>query len=141
MKDAKEYLEQLGRIKRQIAVKQRDAEMWREIANSLGNLNDGDRVQSSAPQDKMADAIANAVDYEKDARMLTCYLIDLQHKIITMINELEKPDHSMVLTEYYVHGLSIVDIATEWSMSCRSIKRKKADAIHEFSEKFFKNQP
>lgn len=136
MKNAKEFLEQLGRIKRQIVVKQREAEMWREIANSLGDRNDGDRVQSSGSQDKMADAIANAVDYENDAKMMTCFLVDLQHKIMTMINELEKPDHSMVLTEYYVHGLSIVEIATEWNMSCRSIKRKKSDAIAEFAQKF-----
>ena len=135
--NAKEYLEQLGRIKRQIAVKQREAAMWREIANSLGDRNDGDRVQSSGSQDKMADAIANAVDYEKDARMLTCYLVDLQHRIIGMIDGMETLDHSMVLKEYYVHGLSIVDIANEWCMSCRNVKRKKSDALKAFGEKYF----
>lgn len=133
---AEQYLNQLKWIKRQMMCKRRDAVMWRSLAESLSIANDGDRVQTSGSQDKMADAVSKAVDCEREADKMLTSMIALQRDIINKIENLDNVNHCLILTEYYLHGMTIQQISDEWSRSVRHIKRIKADAIREFSEKY-----
>ena len=134
---AEQYLGQIKTLKRRIDCLQRDAILWRTRAESISpKMDDGEHVQTTAIQDKMADAITKAVDCEQESLELMTRLIDVQYTIISQINQLDAPDHSIVLNEFYVHEMSIPEIADEWGKSCRSIKRVKSDALEEFSRKF-----
>lgn len=137
--NADQYLGQLKGMKRIIAMKRREAQMWREVALGSGIGTDGDRVQASSSQDRMADAISKAVDYERAAEALTWSLIDLQHKVIVMLDNMPTTDYGILLSDYYVHDMTIKDIAAEWCFSYRHIQRMKKEALQEFSEKYSKN--
>lgn len=134
--NTEQYLSQLRFLRRQIICKRRDAEMWRAVAENLGGSVDTERVQASGASDKMADAIARAVDCERDVNELTCNMVALQREIMLQIDAVGDPDCSMVLNEYYIHGMSLSQISSEWGRSLRHIKRVKADAIAMFSAKF-----
>ena len=60
----KEYLYQLQNIDRRIKDKLRESTEWREIAMCNTIQIPEVNVQASPKQDVMADAVANAVDYE-----------------------------------------------------------------------------
>ena len=136
---ADQYLGQLRGLSRIIAAKQREAKMWREVALGSGVGMDGDRVQSSPTQDKMAEAVSKAVDYERAAEALTWRLLNLQHEIIVKLDEMPTTDYGILLSDYYVHGMTIQDIAAEWRLSYRHIQRMKRDALEEFSKKYGNN--
>ncbi len=133
---AEQYLGQLKGMQRLIAMKRREAKMWREMALGSGVGYDGDRVQASASQDRMAEAIAKAVDYERSAEALTWQLINLQHDVIVKLDDMRTTDYGILLSDYYVHDMTIGDIAKEWNFSYRHVQRMKRDALKEFSEKY-----
>ena len=134
--NTEQYLSQLRSLKRQIACKRRDAEMWRNIAENISVDLESERVQTSGTQDKMADAIVKATDCEREASNLTYDMIMLQQQIMAQIDGLNDLDYSMVLSEFYVHGMSLLQIANEWGRSVRHIKRVKADAMEKFTRIF-----
>ena len=137
---AEQYLSQLTILKQRIATKQRDAEMWRSMAQGIGGMRgDGDKVQASSKQDMMAEAVAKAVDCEREALILTRRLIDLQQRIMVQIDKISRPDYNMLLSEHYVHGLSLLQLSEEWNRSYRHVKRIKAEALQEFKIYFGEN--
>ena len=131
-----QYLNQLRDMKRRIACKRRDAQMWRSIAESLSVPLDGDRVQSTGSGDKMAESVAKAVDCEREIDKLTFAMLKLQEEIMKRIDSMENYNHSIILSEYYVHGMSLNKISIEWGRSVRHLKRVKSEAIASFGEKF-----
>lgn len=131
-----QFLWQLRTITKKIENKKREAVLWREIAEGLGQSTEGERVQSSGSPDRMAEAISRAVDYERAAEAMTWELINLQHEVILMIDGMGNENHSLILSEYYVHGMSLQEISHEWERSIRHIKRVKREAVAEFSEKY-----
>lgn len=131
---AEEFLSRLSKIQRKIRVKQREAETWRSIATQMSQQMDGNRVQSSSEQDKMATAVAKAVDYEREAQALTWQLLNLQFQIIAMLDKMPTDDYGILLSDHYVNGMTLMQIADEWGFSYRHIKRLKAAAVAEFSD-------
>lgn len=130
------YLNQLKTLRYQIKCKESDAEMWRNMATSLQSYSDGDRVQKSTTQDRMADAIAKAVDCETDARALLMCLVDLQKTILWQIDHMDSDMHRLILYEYYVHEKTLAEISDEWKRSYRHVRRIKAAALHAFADKY-----
>lgn len=131
-----QYLSQLRDMKRRIACKRRDAQMWRSIAESLSVPIEGDRVQSTGSGDKMAESVAKAVDCEREIDKLTFTMLKLQEEIMKRIDSMENYNHSIILSEYYVHGMSLNKISAEWGRSVRHLKRVKSEAIASFGERF-----
>lgn len=110
--------------------------MWRSIAESLSVPIEGDRVQSTGSGDKMAESVAKAVDCEREIDKLTFTMLKLQEEIMKRIDSMENYNHSIILSEYYVHGMSLNKISAEWGRSVRHLKRVKSEAIASFGEKF-----
>ena len=137
----KQYLGQLNTIERLIVSKKREAERWREIASGLCGEPDGDRVQRSAMPDKMAAAVATAIDCEKTAERLMLRLVNMRKRILREIDKMEKAEERIVLNEYYVCNMSVSDIAAEWRKSPRHVIRVKKQAEIEFFEKNLRNKP
>ena len=53
---------------------------------------------------------------------------------IVLIDKLEDPHHRIVLSEYYLDGADLVEIAKGMYTSYRNIKRIKSEALHEFEK-------
>ena len=87
----------------------------------------------------MADSLAKAIDCERESEVLVNRLVSKLRTVIWQIDQLEKRTYSILLNEYYVHDMSIPEIATEWNKSCGHIKRVKGEALEEFEKKFLSN--
>ena len=132
----KEYLMRLPKLQRMIDGKRREAKLWHDIAEKMSCSADSDRVQTSRVQDKMADALAKAVDSERDAEAATWLLVNEQQEILRQLDGLDDTDCGLLLREHYVHGMSLGQIADEWGVSYRHVKRLKVTAEKIFSEKY-----
>lgn len=129
----KKYLSQLFNIDSRIKNKNAEAEMWREMATSIGvNSSDSDRVQKTSSKEKMADAVARAIDSEEEARKLATKLVDLKKRIISQIDAIENNLYYNILVEYYLQNMSLSEISDQENYSYQQIKRKYKDSLAEF---------
>ena len=74
----KAYLYKLRNIDRRIQDKLRESYEWREIAKGKTAQISDMKVQSTPNPEIMADAIAHAVDYEREASSLAVEMTDLK---------------------------------------------------------------
>ena len=82
---------------------------------------------------KIVDAI---VDYRKEILREISVLIRTKKEIRQKINQLSKPLHVGMLTEYYINNKSWSQIADILHMSERHVYRVHGNALNEFRKKF-----
>jgi DNA-directed RNA polymerase specialized sigma subunit len=106
---AQEYLEQVWKLNAMIENKKAEAEQWRGVALGITANSEGERVQSSGSQQKMADAINRAVDLQAESNALIDRLIDLKQEIIGTIELLNATEYD-VLHKRYIQGMTFDEI-------------------------------
>lgn len=106
---AQEYLEQVWKLNAMIENKTAEAEQWRGVALGITANSEGERVQSSGSQQKMADAINRAVDLQAESNALIDRLIDLKQEIIGTIELLNATEYD-VLHKRYIQGMTFDEI-------------------------------
>lgn len=106
---AQEYLEQVLKLNVMIENKTVEAEQWRGVALGITANSEGERVQSSGSQQKMADAINRAVDLQAESNALIDRLIDLKQEIIGTIELLNATEYD-VLHKRYIQGMTFDEI-------------------------------
>lgn len=126
--EAREYLEEVGKINKLIENKLVEQMQWQSIAEGMSAKVAGERVQSSPTQHKMEDAAIRVVDIERDIDLLIQRLIDRQQDIINTLEQLEATSYD-VLHKIYVQGLQVQEIAAMYHTTMRSINRKKGKAL------------
>ena len=106
---AQEYLEQIDKLNVMIENKSAEAAQWRGIALGITAHSEGERVQSSGSQQKMADAIDRVVDLQAEINRLIDKLIDLKQEIIRTIELLNATEYD-VLHKRYIQGMTFDEI-------------------------------
>ena len=106
---AQEYLEQVLKLNVMIENKTVEAEQWREVALGITAKAEGERVQCSGSQQKMADALNRAVDLQAESNALIDRLIDLKQEIIGTIELLNATEYD-VLHKRYIQGMTFDEI-------------------------------
>lgn len=106
---AKDYLKQLEKLDAIIQNKLIEKKQWKDIALGVTAHSDGERVQSSGSQQKMADAIERCVDMEKEINMLVDRLIDLKLEITKTIEKLNATEYD-VLHKRYLQNMTFDEI-------------------------------
>ena len=107
---AQDYLQQLEKLDVMIRNKLVEQRQWKDIALGVTACSDGERVQSSGSQQKMADALGRCVDIEREIDGLIDKLVDLKKEVIRTIEQLPTVQYD-VLHKRYVQRLSFQDIA------------------------------
>lgn len=115
-KEAQSFLKQLKKLDCMIRNKLIEKEQWKEIATGTTAHSDGDRVQSSGSQQKMADAINKYIDIEREIDTCIDELIDSKKKVIAIIQQLNTVEYD-VLHKIYVQYLTFEDVANEYGRS------------------------
>ncbi len=110
MMDAKAYLQQVSKLNKLIENKMIERAQWRSMATSTGTFSDGERVQSSGSQQKMADAVGRYVDIEKELDECIDRYIDTKNEVIRMIEQLPATEYD-VLHKIYIQGKQLEDVA------------------------------
>lgn len=103
--DINKYLHDVSLIDSKIANKVYELEMWREIAEGSG-ISDGERVQASGSQQKMADAIIKYADIEKEIEVLKA-----EKKLFVYRIEQLPRNYYIVLHDLYIKGLTLNESA------------------------------
>jgi DNA-directed RNA polymerase specialized sigma24 family protein len=109
-KKAQEYLRQLKEIDGDILNMIADAERWRLIAMGTTARSEGDRVQSSGSQQRMADAVCEYISIEEDIKHELGVLANKRKEIIGTINMLPYTKRN-VLHKRYVQDRSFDEIS------------------------------
>lgn len=112
--EAQRYLEQVEMLDAVIRNKLIEQRQWKEIALGITANMDGERVQSSGSQSKMADAIDKCVDMEAEIDSLVDRLIDTKREVNQTIEQLDSPIEYNLLHMRYIQYRELQEIADHY---------------------------
>ena len=118
------YLEQVPKLNAMIGNKMAEVEQWRGIALGVTTNSEGERVQSSGSQQKMADAIDRVVDLQAEINEMVDKLINTKQEIISNIEQLSATEYD-VLHKRYIQGMQYDEIGAS-----RGKSKSWATTIH-----------
>lgn len=121
---AKEYCEQLKKIDTIIKNKLIEKKQWLDLALNVTPSMDGERVQSSGNQQKMADAMDNLIDVERQINEYIDELCEKKQDVIKTIEQLPELEYD-VLHQIYVQYKSLYEVADD-----RNITYSWVTSIH-----------
>ena len=98
-----------------------EAAHWRDVATSTTAYSDGERVQASGSQQKMADAVCKYVEIEDEINEEIDRLVSTRRWIISTIEQLQSVDEYEVLNRHYVLFKDFTQIAEELDKSYSAI--------------------
>lgn len=107
---AKDYLKQIEKLDTLIQNKLAEKARWKDIALGITTNTEGERVQSSGSQQKMADAINRCIDIEREIDSFVDSMVDLKKEIIQTIEELNPTEYD-VLHKRYIQNMTFDEIA------------------------------
>lgn len=112
--EAQRYLEQVEMLDAIIKNKLIEQRQWMDIALGITANMEGERVQSSGSQSKMADAIDKCVDMEAEIDNLIDRLIDTKREVIKTIEQVDSPIEYNVLHMRYIQYRDLQEIADHY---------------------------
>ena len=112
--NAKDYLRQVEKLDALIKNKLIEQKQWRDIALGITANMEGERVQSSGSQSKMADAVGRCVDMEAEIDRLVDILIDTKKEVIQTVEQVQNPTWYKVLHMRYIQFKDLQEIADHY---------------------------
>ncbi len=112
--EAKEFLNQPKKLDLLIQNKLIEKQQWRDLALGITANMDGERVQSSGSQQKMADAIVKCIDMEAEIDSLVDKLIDKKKEVISVIEQVDSPIEYDILHRIYIQYMSLQEVADHY---------------------------
>lgn len=107
---SKDYLKQIEKLDTLIQNKLAEKGRWKDIALGITTSTEGERVQSSGSQQKMADAINRCIDIEREIDSFVDGMVDLKKEIIQTIEQLNPTEYD-VLHKRYIQNMTFDEIA------------------------------
>ena len=108
------WLERIERWDSIITNKLIEKQQWKAIALGITANMEGERVQSSGSQSKMADAIAKCVDIEAEIDRAVDNLIEAKKEVIQTIERLDSATEYNVLHLRYIQFKTLQEIADHY---------------------------
>ena len=108
MHPAKEYLLEIEKLDNLIANKKAEREQWLDSAKST-TVQLTERVQTSSSKDKIAKAVVNAVDIEREIEQSIVDLYYKKKEIISKIEQLNAVEYD-VLHKIYVQKFTLKEV-------------------------------
>lgn len=128
--EAIKYLEQVKNIDVLIENKLIEKQQWKSIAMCTSSSADGERVQSSSDQQKMANAVHKIIEIEKEIDKLVHKLVNTKQEVISTIESLDIM-HYDLLHKIYIQGKELYEISeiNGKAVSYSSVKRRHGKAL------------
>lgn len=136
--EAREYLMQVRKLDKMIENKMVEKEQWKAIATNTTARTEGERVQSSCSQEKMADAVCRYVSIEEEINQCIDSMVDIKQEIIKTIEQLPTDLYDILHKMYIglidqktrrIYYLQLEDIATKYDKSYTWAKGKHGRAL------------
>lgn len=109
-------MKQLKKLDILIANKLIEIEQWKSIATGTTANSEGERVQSSSSQQKMADAVTKYIDIQSELDADIDRFINTKKEVIRTIEALESTEYDL-LHMIYVQFLTFEDVADKYDKS------------------------
>lgn len=109
--NAKEFLTQVEKLDMLVQNKLIEKQQWMELALGITARMDGERVQSSGAQSRMAEAVEKCVDVEAEITALIDRLIDTRRAVLAVLEQVDSPIEYDVLHRRYIQKMDLQDIA------------------------------
>lgn len=109
---AKYYLQQVQKIDTIIKNKMIEKEQWKAMAESITVASDGERVQASGSQQKMADAVIRYVEIEAEIDEYINLLLETKRDVVSVIERLPAIEYD-VLHKIYIQYKEMYEVAAE----------------------------
>ncbi len=110
---AKDFLSQIKKLDRMIVNKRIEIRQLKELANNSAGEMTGERVQSTPNPQRIAEAIAQYVDLEREIFQDINKLIDARRDVIGVIEQLSTTEYD-ILHKLYVQNITFQDVATAY---------------------------
>ena len=118
---AETFLERVERIDAIVPNKLIERQQWHDLALSITAHMDGERVQSSGSQSKMADAVIRCHDMEGEILQAVEKLIAEKQKVVSTLERLESPIEYKILHMRYIQYIPLVEIASTLKMEYTNV--------------------
>ncbi|MCW6665293.1 hypothetical protein NHG32_06325 [Aerococcaceae bacterium NML191219] len=142
--DAKEILNRVKEIRKEIRLKQNLVQTYRTIAEGLQSPRYSDIPKNpNRKLQPMADALNTALAFEDEIRVLEEEIIRVQTCIFQVIQSIDNKEHQLILLERYVNEKSWKEISHAMGYANSRIFDKHNHALMDFSiayEKFGVNR-
>lgn len=112
--DTKEFLNQPKKLDLLIKNKLIEKQQWRDLALGITANMEGERVQSSGSQQKMADAIVKCIDMEAEIDRLVDRFIDKKREVVQVIEQVESPIEYDLLHRHYIQYHTLQEVADHY---------------------------
>jgi len=110
------YLNQIRKLDKMIQNKLVEIEQWKSIALGSSISSEGDRVQSSGSQDRMADAVIRYVSIQQEIDADIDRLVDAKREVISTIEQLPLNEYD-ILHQVYIQYKTLDVVADEYQKS------------------------
>lgn len=127
--EAQIILEQVEKLDCIIQNKLIEKGQWRDMALGITASMDGERVQSSGSQSRMADAVIKLVDMEAEIDSLVDQLIDKKKEVIGIIEQLQSPMEYKLLHMRYIQYIPLKAISDLWDMEYTNVTTMHGRAL------------
>lgn len=131
---AKEYLQQVRKAKIHINSLQEEIETMKELAVSIGAINQGEKVLSSVSQDKMANIICEIEDRMAELKDEVTKYIQLRTEVMATISKIENDDYQQILYKRYCQMKKWEEIALEMSCTYQWVCKLHGRALKEIEK-------
>lgn len=106
--DAGVFLKQYKKNASLIENKKKDRQRWEEISMNIVSQMGGERVQSSGSKEKMANAVVEAVEVDREIQ--SCK--NAMKKVLKVIEELEVREYEFAY-KHYIEYMTLGEIANQ----------------------------
>lgn len=128
---AKEYLQQVRKAQLHISSLQEEIETMKELAVSIGAMNQDEKVLSSVSQDKMADIICKIEDRMTELKDKVTEYIKLRTEVMATISKVDNDDYQQILYKRYCQMKKWEEIALEMNYTWRWVVKLHGRALNE----------
>lgn len=131
---AKEYLQQIRKAQLHINSLQEEIETMKELAVSIGAMNQDEKVLSSVSQDKMADIICKIEDRTVELKDKMTEYIQLRAEVMATISKVDNEDYQQILYKRYCQMKKWEEIALEMSYTYQWVCKLYGRALEKIKE-------
>lgn len=125
---AKDFLKEIARIEKLIENKKEERARWKDIALHITGNYEGERVQATGNPQKMAVAVINSVDLQREIEGHIVSLYRKRQDIIAVLEQLPIQDYDL-LYKIYVNKKTLNDMADERGCSYSNITTLHGTAL------------
>lgn len=128
----KQELELIRDAEKRIRTKKNEIEALRYKASGAGAIQyDKDHVQTS-PEDFMTMVIADIIELEKQLEEEEISVEQMKSDAYSIVRKMDKPEYRIIITWYYLNGISMIETANRMNMSERAAYYLREDALEIF---------